>query len=79
MDLIHEYERTVVIRLRYRTNGDGLKGWMRIDSDLQNRDELIGVLQRAQWHVGQGEDEQHDRLDPAALPAWEPGEDDFYA
>ncbi|MFS8640215.1 MAG: hypothetical protein LOD90_05285 [Symbiobacteriaceae bacterium] len=75
--MIHEYERTVVIRMRYRVeSGDRVTAWMRIDSDVPDRDTLLGLLTRAQWEVNLARDEQHDRLQVSGLPPWDPEDEE---
>lgn len=67
-EYIHEYERTVVVRLKYRVFAEGgLTNWLCVDSDLPDRDTLLGVIVRAQQVVLAGGDNQHDEIKQSVL------------
>lgn len=71
-------ERLIVIAIS--ETSDLAKGTIRavmgVASNVPNRDELIGLLQRAQWSVGHGNDRQLDGTDANALAyaAWQAAE-----
>jgi hypothetical protein len=65
---IHEYERSLVVRVKYRVDNDGgITNWICVDSDLPDRDTLLGVLLRTQRVVLEGNDNQVEEIKPAAL------------
>jgi hypothetical protein len=68
MGLLHEYERTVVIRLRTRVYDDGgAVNYVRVHSDASMRDKLLGWLVRAQHVVLCADDIAHEEIKTASL------------
>lgn|GEM_PF-5555989 len=72
--VIHEYDRTVVIRVHTRVYDDGtVTAQLAVDSDMATRDDVLATLVRAQFEVAASGGVLHATLDTSSLPPvdWE--------